>query len=254
MLTSIADITRASDLGNRSVLLRLGEIDDEHRRTEKALDAQFALVRPRVLGALCDAVSGGLRLLPGLQVDGLPRMADFSLFGEAACQGLGHPPGAFLQALQRNRLAADAVAMEASPIAAVIVQMVETQDFFGTATQLLARLRIEADEETKQQRDWPARPNTLSGQLRYIAANLRRSGITVNLADGAGHHQPRMITLSLPPEERHRRQQERQQREAEARAARQRQQEERQAAQHQALAERLRGEREQEQQPPAGTP
>jgi hypothetical protein len=254
LLTSITDITRAPDLGQRSILLHLGKIDDTRRRTEEELDAQFALVRPRILGALLDAVSNGLRLLPGLKVERLPRMADFAIYAEAVCQGLGYPPGAFINAFDRNRLTTDSVALEASPIAEAIMLMVETQDFYGTATDLLARLRIEADKDTKQQREWPAKPNHLSGQLRYIADSLRRTGITVDLGDGRGHKQAKMITLSLPPEERQRRRRERQQREAEERAARRRLEEQAQAARLQAYAEKFRREQEQQQRPPAGTP
>ena len=47
----------------------------------------------------------------------LPRMADFAHFGEAVCQGLGHAPGTFLAAYNRNRQAADESALEDSPVA-----------------------------------------------------------------------------------------------------------------------------------------
>src|SRR5262249_42663594 len=61
LLTSIADVVSAPDLLDRTIFLRLAAIPEERRRTEEELDAQFTALWPRVLGALCDAVSAGLR-------------------------------------------------------------------------------------------------------------------------------------------------------------------------------------------------
>ena len=85
LLTSIADVVTAPDLLDRCMFLRLVPIGEEDRLTEEELDARFAAVWPRVLGALCQAVSAGLRLRPNIRPKRLPRMADFALFAEAIC-------------------------------------------------------------------------------------------------------------------------------------------------------------------------
>src|SRR5262249_18514282 len=98
LVTSISDVITAGDLLDRSVFLALEEIDAKDRKTDRELAAAYERVRPRVLAGLLDAVSGGLRLLPTVRPETLPRMADFGLFAEAVGRGLGWEDGAFLNA------------------------------------------------------------------------------------------------------------------------------------------------------------
>jgi hypothetical protein len=51
-------------------------------------------VRPRILGALLDAVVHGLRALGRVHLDRLPRMADFALWA-TACETAVSPAGTF---------------------------------------------------------------------------------------------------------------------------------------------------------------
>jgi DNA polymerase I-like protein with 3'-5' exonuclease and polymerase domains len=200
VLTSIADVVTSPDLLDRSIFLRLVPIPEEQRLTEEELDARFNALWPRILGALCDAVSIGLRTRSGLRPRRLPRMADFALFAEAVCRGLGHEPEAFLKALETNRRDTDLVALDTFLIVPVLRRLVEQAEFTGTATELLVRLNEMADEATRKQRGWPARPNILSNQLRRVAPNLRRSGIEVDLNRG-GRDGRRAIHLALLREE-----------------------------------------------------
>jgi hypothetical protein len=195
VLTSIADVVTSPDLLDRTVFLRLAPIPDEERLTKEELDARFVAAWPRVLGALCDAVSIGLRTRPGLRPRRLPRMADFALFAEAVCRGLGYPPGAFLEALEGNRKDADPVALDTFLIVPALRRLVGQEEFTGAAAELLERLNELADEATRKQRGWPARANFLSNQLRRVAPNLRRSGIEVDL-NRTGRDGRRLIHLA----------------------------------------------------------
>jgi hypothetical protein len=58
--------------------------------------------RPRILGALLDAVAQGLRMLPQTELDELPRMADFAVWATACESGLW-PAGTFWEAYCGNR-------------------------------------------------------------------------------------------------------------------------------------------------------
>src|SRR5262245_31534225 len=75
-LTSINDVANRSDLADRLVIVRLEVIPDEGRRPEAELRAAFEAARPRLLGALLDAISHGLMHLPNTRLNRLPRMAD----------------------------------------------------------------------------------------------------------------------------------------------------------------------------------
>ena len=53
------------------------------RRDERQFWREFEAARPRILGALLDAVALGLRKLPALALRQLPRMADFATWASA---------------------------------------------------------------------------------------------------------------------------------------------------------------------------
>ena len=49
------------------------------RRDEAQFWREFEQTRPRILGALLDATTAGLRNLTNVRLDQLPRMADFAI-------------------------------------------------------------------------------------------------------------------------------------------------------------------------------
>ena len=61
ILNGIDSLPSAPDLADRSLIFNLPQIPDEDRRPEKRFWADFEKARPRILGALLDAVSMGLR-------------------------------------------------------------------------------------------------------------------------------------------------------------------------------------------------
>ena len=64
--------------------------------------AAFEAERPRILGALLDAVAVGLKRLPATRLEKLPRMADFALWA-TACETALWPAGTFSSAYSGNR-------------------------------------------------------------------------------------------------------------------------------------------------------
>jgi hypothetical protein len=82
ILNGIEDVVTRQDLADRAIFLTMGSLRDEQRRPEAKLWHQFELARPRILGALLDAVAHGLRLQERVQLVCLPRMADFAKMGD----------------------------------------------------------------------------------------------------------------------------------------------------------------------------
>ena len=56
LLNGIEEVISRPDLGDRAIFLTLTPIRDVQRRPETELWREFELVRPRILGALLDAV------------------------------------------------------------------------------------------------------------------------------------------------------------------------------------------------------
>ena len=84
--------------------------------------ADFERVRPQILGALLDAMVVGLDRLATVQLEALPRMADFAKW-VVACEPGVFAEGAFLHAYERNREGAVTTVIEASPVAGAICDL-----------------------------------------------------------------------------------------------------------------------------------
>jgi hypothetical protein len=103
ILVGIDDFVLRGDLRDRSVFLHLPGIAETNRRTERAFWPAFRSEYPRILGGVLDAIVGGLRELPSVDLKELPRMADFAEWGEAIGRGLAWGP---TRSYQRTRTTA----------------------------------------------------------------------------------------------------------------------------------------------------
>ncbi len=200
ILTGIEDFVTRGDLLERSIPVHLGAIAPSQRTTEAELAARFDLLHPRVLGALLDRVAGGLRELPRVRVEGLPRMADFVSWAVACERGAGEPPR-FLQAYQANQAAAHAQALDGSSLASAVCQLVAHSGVWeGTATSLLEAIQEFMPDYMPQ--DWPRSPNAITGPLRRLAPNLRKvHGIDVTFHKSTDAKRTRLIKIHWPAAE-----------------------------------------------------
>ena len=155
--------------------------------------AEFNEARPRILGALLSVVSQAMRRYPDVKLESLPRMADFATWSVAAESSLGWPAGTFLKVYEANRAEAQNRAVESSPVGALIVDLAEREEWSGTATELLGRLREEADSD--EERQLPKNASTLSNMLSRITPNLRSFGVLV-VRDRQGNGGRRMIHIT----------------------------------------------------------
>ena len=137
ILNGIEDVITRPDLADRAIFLSLPHLQEERRRAEKEIWRDFETAQPRILGALLDAASHGLRALPEVRLEQLPRMADFALWA-TACEPAFCPAGGFLHAYKANRRSAIEEVVEADPVAARIRDiMAERVMWSGSASELL---------------------------------------------------------------------------------------------------------------------
>ncbi|MCM3903670.1 MAG: bifunctional DNA primase/polymerase [Pyrinomonadaceae bacterium] len=182
MFTGIVELANRSDLLDRAIVLNQPIIEEASRRPESLFWPAFEQARPAILGALYTAISSGLRQLPAIDSHGLSRMADFCVWGMAVESGLELDPGQFMRSYKENRESANDFALEASPVASAIVDLMETADNWeGSATMLLTELEGKVSEEVRKQKEWPKRAHFLTGKLKLIAPNLRAAGINVTI-------------------------------------------------------------------------
>jgi hypothetical protein len=149
ILNGIEELATRGDLLDRCIILYLPAIPEDKRKSEAELWRDFDANRPAILGALLDAVSKALLDLDAVQIERLPRMADFALWAVAAASNLGYTSKQFLTAYTNNRNGANELTLEASIITPFIKEMA-TKCFTGTSTQLLQRLNDQATDDLKR--------------------------------------------------------------------------------------------------------
>jgi len=198
LLNGIGDFATASDFLDRTLLITCPRISDKARKTEDELDDEFEPAWPRLLGAVLDCVSKTLAKLPEVKLDGKPRMADFAVFATAAARAGVFDEEAFWRAYGESQAAADAIALEGTPVAQAVFAMLKAAAagvWEGTATELLHALTDHADETMRRSPGWPKSANWLSRELDKIADNLRARGVTVTRT--TQHRGTKVIVLSL---------------------------------------------------------
>jgi hypothetical protein len=195
-LTSIVDVANRSDLADRSVIVRLEVIPDEERRPELELRTAFDAARPRILGALLDAVAHGLMQLPHTRLNRLPRMADYAVWVHA-CETAIWSAGMHMAAYEANRGDAVEVVLDADPVATALRQYMDGRsEQTTTADDLRTALDAIAGEHVRRSRQWPVNARGLSGQLTRLGPALRRVGIAIERAREAGNGGRRLIRIT----------------------------------------------------------
>jgi putative DNA primase/helicase len=182
VLNGIPNLTDRPDLADRALTIHLKAIPEDERRPEDELWAEFEVARPRIISALCDAVSAALRNIGKVKLDRAPRMADFVKLISAAESGLGWQPGEFIEAYDRNRRDVSETSFEADSVAVAIRNFVAKDHplgWEGTSTELLGELNIRVAEGVRKARSWPMTAQALGNRIDRIAPLLRTKGFVV---------------------------------------------------------------------------
>lgn len=180
ILTGIPELATRADLLDRALVLDVPGLPDHARRPESDFWADFAAVRPRVLGALLDALAAGLARLPATRLHAYARLADFERFGYAAAPALGFPSDTFLDAYARNRREARGVAIEAIPYLPTLRRLAAGAGWQGSASFLLGQCCDDAALDTKRAPGWPKDATRLARDLKRLAPALRADGINIS--------------------------------------------------------------------------
>jgi hypothetical protein len=200
LLNGIEEVISRPDLGDRAIFLTLTPIGEAQRRPEVELWREFEIARPSILGALLDTVAHGLRAIGGVQLEQLPRMADFAIWA-TACETALWPAGTFARAYAANRTAAVESIIEADPIATCVrAMMVDRTLWTGSASDLLRFCVERARDDIARGGSWVAKnPRALAGRLRRAQTFLRTLGIEITFSR-EGRTGTRMISVSTNAE------------------------------------------------------
>jgi hypothetical protein len=198
IINGIEDLATRGDLLDRAVVLYLPSLKSKARRKEADLWREFEQARPSICGALFDAVAVALHRLDSIELDGLPRMADFAAWAVAAEPAFGVPAGTFIDAYAVNRATTNTIALDDSPLSEAVIKFLAAQPkpiWSGRASDLLEELRLYVSEQTLRDKAWPKAANALTNRLRRLEPSLRAIGVDFRDGSRAGKDRTRIITL-----------------------------------------------------------
>lgn len=202
LVNGIDDIATRTDLADRSLLVALLPIVEGARRDEQCFWGAFGGAAPAILGALLTGVVSALANVASVSLPSLPRMADFAKWATAAEPGLGLPPGAVMAAYDRQTIKAIDVALDASPVASAVRELVSQPRrsglWEGTARALLGDLNILVGDDAKRAAGWPKQANALSRELNRARTYLRKVGVDIeNSSAGRGASKHRWLKIQV---------------------------------------------------------
>ena len=102
------------------VSFELRRITDDQRKSEEDLQRQWEADLPSILGGLLTFAAKVHAMLPKLEPQPLPRMADFAVWSVACERGAGEPE-TFVPAYADNQTSAHEQALDASPIVGALL-------------------------------------------------------------------------------------------------------------------------------------
>ncbi|PIR83675.1 hypothetical protein COU18_03275 [Candidatus Kaiserbacteria bacterium CG10_big_fil_rev_8_21_14_0_10_51_14] len=182
------------DLLDRCLLLGLERIPDSERKELADVFTSLDTARPRIFGAILNAVSRAMAIKPTVRTDNLFRMADFTAWGCAIAEAIGYSQQSFLDAYSRNIGEQIEEVIESNIVATLIIELMcddETVEWTGTPTMLFEeikrlafnRIPLQTSEgatlyERRQiEKKLPENANALTRLMRHLAPVLEKKGI-----------------------------------------------------------------------------
>ena len=176
VLNGISVAVTAQDLVDRTVSVEMPAISERYEIT--TLWAEFEKNYGKLLGALLTLMAGALQLLPDTHLPKAdrPRLAEFARLGVAIETATAQPAGTFMRQFNARREEAIDRTIDASPVAAAVVEWFEKNK--EGRTQTVKEWLNTLDYFKPSYCDaWPRSTRGLGDALRRAAPALRQKGI-----------------------------------------------------------------------------
>jgi hypothetical protein len=177
IINSIPKVITAQDATARTICLDLPPLTNGYI-DEGKINAAWESAKPEIFGALLDLFVKSLEILPSIKLTYSPRMIGFVKLGEAICQVLGHESGYFSALYNENHHESLAAALESSPAAVAICELVDSHQgqsttvFHGTVKSLYEKLKVSGE-------GFPKSPKGFSEAIKRQTRALKSVGIEI---------------------------------------------------------------------------
>jgi hypothetical protein len=180
------------DLADRVIPIELQPISPSERESETELAERFVRRLPGIFGALLTLTGQVRKAIDEVEVDELPRMADFAEV-LAALDNVEGSNALQLYLNSRHQLAREVLESDQVALGVIMLAAEDEEGWTGTMSELLVVLTDLIDTPP---RDWPRSPNVLSVRLKHAQPTLRSNGIEIVRRRVPGNDRRREITIS----------------------------------------------------------
>ena len=178
IITGINIPTHAPDLLDRLLLIELERITTDKRMDEATFWVRFNSEKPKLFGALLDAIAGTLKHLPNIILDRMPRMADFARIACAYAEYTGTGTEKMLDIIMQHTARQTQEVLDADPVAIAIRDFIQKRmKWTGTPSELLKLLNESAP--VRRPDGWPKQANNLTRKINVLHATLNEVGISI---------------------------------------------------------------------------
>jgi hypothetical protein len=198
-LNGINTPSQRGDFLDRTLLLECARVPKGERLEDTKVQAEVARWLPPLRRSVFDGLAKALALVDGVrsELKDLPRMADFAIWGEAFCRGVGYPPLEFYNRLMQKVDENSTVALENDVVAELLFKLMDDQrgakyltakdEYEGTASTLLKVLQqLNHDLDYVSDKELPSTPESLGRRLGELAADLEEVGIRITRGKRTG--------------------------------------------------------------------
>lgn len=188
LLNGITDIVTRPDLLNRCINIYLKHITENARKELNEITAFFESNKAYILDELFALVAGGLKNKDSIvRPAKLSRLPDCELWITAVEQGSNGflRIGTFSSTYEENVKIAVEEGLQSSTVISLLITFIqEIKTWEGTASQLLSKLFLKANNDgysfLHTDKSWPRSPRGLVQALKRYKSQLRKVGISID--------------------------------------------------------------------------
>lgn len=188
IVNGIAPSLEFPDYRERSIFYETLPLKEHERLTEEEYQKRFKELLPYVLGEIFVALQNALQMYDSVksELKDLPRMADFTIYGECISRALGYEPFSFVEQY-KERMSVNALdIVESYPIIQIIEKLMEGKSRYeDTVSRFHKDVMIISGEEGievhSKSVQFPASPNKVRQHIQKLKANLRVMGFEIDI-------------------------------------------------------------------------
>ncbi len=197
MVNGISIAVTQQDLVDRVISVECPVIAERQSSSKQWRDFETDL--PGILGGLLDLAAAALGILPDMTLPSAdrPRLVEFVLLGMAVAKASEKKPADFLNTFKELRAETVARTLDASPVAAAVVEFIESNPVGIEASVKDIMARLEHYKPLGAEA-WPRSPKGLGDALRRASPALRQMGIECMSLGNIGGKVRWVIKRKLP--------------------------------------------------------